>query len=364
MLVKLMILIALFQQLVKVIEKILVEKVREVKKSIENKVKSYLQLLIRFIVSVGLMVWLVTMIDWDEAFQMMKEGSPFYFFLAFMAIQITVATSIWKWKMLIQSSEKKLRNDQVSPTYLGKLYYIGLFFNNFMPGSVGGDVVRIYYLGKKTSVATATTSVLFERITAGFALVGIVLISALFMDQSRPYLISLLVLLIIAVVLYLTFKLFMKKANGAKVDPSSTGKLSLLLGKGKETIVGIGETAKNYRNENWQWWGMILLLSFLFQVGMAWINDLLFRSFGIEVSFLHLLVIITLISVITMIPVSLNGLGVREASYVLFFQSIGVPEGIALSVSLLFFFLVTISSLIGGLFWLMERREMNHEVIG
>ena len=70
---------------------------------------------------------------------------------------------------------------------------------------------------------------------------------------------------------------------------------------------------------------------------MAWINDLLFRSFGIEVSFLHLLVIITLISVITMIPVSLNGLGVREASYVLFFQSIGVPEGIALSVSLLFF---------------------------
>ena len=333
------------------------------KKSKENKVKSYLQLLIRFIVSVGLMVWLVTMIDWDEAFRIMKEGSPFYFVLAFLAIQITVATSIWKWKMLIQSSEKKLRNDQVSPTYLGKLYYIGLFFNNFMPGSVGGDVVRIYYLGKKTGVATATTSVLFERITAGFALVGIVLISALFMDQSRPYLISLLILIIIAVALYIIIKLFMKKVTVTERDSSSQSKLSILMVKGKQAIIGIGDTAKNYRNESWQWWGMILLLSFLFQVGMAWINDLLFRSFGIEVSFLHLLVIITLISVITMIPVSLNGLGVREASYVLFFQSIGVPEGIALSVSLLFFILVTISSLIGGLFWLMERRETNHEAI-
>ena len=52
-----------------------------------------------------------------------------------------------------------------------------------MPGSVGGDVVRIYYLSKKTRVVSATTSVLFERITAGFALVGIVLISSLFMDQ-------------------------------------------------------------------------------------------------------------------------------------------------------------------------------------
>src|SRR6478609_4377673 len=166
------------------------------------------------------MVWLVTMIDWDEAFRIMKEGSPFYFVLAFLAIQITVATSIWKWKMLIQSSEKKLRNDQVSPTYLGKLYYIGLFFNNFMPGSVGGDVVRIYYLGKKTHVATATTSVLFERITAGFALIGIVLISALFMDQSRPYLISLLILIGMAIGLYIIFKLFMKKAKVTERDLS------------------------------------------------------------------------------------------------------------------------------------------------
>ena len=88
---------------------------------------------------------------------------------------------------------------------------------------------------------------------------------------------------------------------------------------------------------------------YLFQVGMAWINDLLFLSFGINIPLLELLVVITLISVITMLPVSLNGLGVREASYVFFFNELGVPEEIALSVSLLFFFLVSISSLIGGI---------------
>lgn len=327
-----------------------------------EKVKSRLQLFIRIVVSVGLLVWLITMIDWNEAFETMKAGSPFYFILAFLAIQITVATSIWKWKMLIESSEGKHCNYHGSPTYLGKLYYIGLFFNNFMPGSVGGDVVRIYYLGKTTSVATATASVLFERITAGVALVGIVLISALFMDQSRPYFISLLIIIGMAVGLYFIFKFLVKKANVPE-KYISRGKLSILLLKAKRAIIGIAETAKNYSNESRQWWGKILLLSFLFQVGMAWINDLLFRSFGIHLSFLHLLVMITLISVITMIPVSLNGLGVRETSYVLFFQSIGVPEGIALSVSLLFFFLVTISSLIGGLFWLMERRKANYEAI-
>ena len=270
----------------------------------------------------------------------MKEGSPFYFIAAFFAIQITVATSIWKWKMLIESPEKKKNDEfQASSTYLGKLYYIGLFFNNFMPGSVGGDVVRVYYLGKTTSVASATTSVIFERITAGFALVGIVLISALFMDQSRPYLITLLILMGIAVVGYLFMKRFVKNVNQADIHSPAQGKLGNLMMKAKKAIVDIGETAKNYKNESWQWWGIIMLLSLLFQVGMAWINDLLFRSFGIEVSFLHLLVIITLISVITMIPVSLNGLGVREASYVLFFQSIGVPEGIYLSFLCYFSFL-------------------------
>ena len=94
----------------------------------EEKIKSRLQLFMRIAVSVGLMVWLVKMIDWDEAFRIMKEGSPFYFVLAFLAIQITVSTSIWKWRILIQSSEKKLANDQASPTYLSETLLYWLIF--------------------------------------------------------------------------------------------------------------------------------------------------------------------------------------------------------------------------------------------
>ena len=329
----------------------------------EGKAKTRLQLILRLVVSTGLMAWLITMIDWEEAFRVMREGSPSFFVAAFLAIQITVLTSIWKWKMLIESPEKKNNPDfKGSTIQLSKLYYIGLFFNNFMPGSVGGDVVRIYYLGKTTSVEVATTSVLWERLTSGLALVGIVLISALFMDQSRPYLITLLILIGLALIVYLILKVWIKKEQSSFKLPKG-GKLHALNAKIKEMLLNIPEK-REFMKESWLWWGKILLLSFLFQVGMAWINDLLFKSFGIDVPFLHLLVIITIISVITMIPVSLNGLGVREVGYVFFFQSIGVPDGVALSVSLLFFFLVTISSLIGGIFWLMERKVSKHEIIG
>ncbi|WP_071396538.1 lysylphosphatidylglycerol synthase transmembrane domain-containing protein [Bacillus tuaregi] len=331
-----------------------------------EKAKSRIQLILRMAVSAGLMVWLMLMIEWEEALRVMKEGSPLFLCAAFIAIQITVLTSIWKWKMLVDSSSKQSSNKYTSMAKLGQLYYIGLFFNNFMPGSVGGDVVRIYYLGKNTTVSTATASVLFERLTSGLALVGIVLISALFMDQSRPYIISLCILLAVSIIGYLLIKHWLKKDIHHSIQPKTTtilGKINSSLIKGKQAIRGVGEKAMDYRTESWKWWGMILLLSLLFQIGMAWINDLLFLSFGIDIPFLHLLVIITLISVITMLPVSLNGLGVREAGYVFFFQGLGVPQGIALSVSLLFFFLVTISSAIGGLFWLIERREARHEAI-
>ena len=84
-----------------------------------------------------------------------------------------------------------------------------------MPGSVGGDVVRIYYLGKNTSVAVATTSVLWERLTSGFGIGRNRLISALFMDQSRPYLITLLILIGLALIVYFIFKVWMKKEQSS-----------------------------------------------------------------------------------------------------------------------------------------------------
>ena len=73
----------------------------------EGKAKTSLQSIVRIVVSTGLMAWLLTMIDWDEAFRVMREGSPFYFVAAFLAIQITVLTSIWKWKMLSRITREK-----------------------------------------------------------------------------------------------------------------------------------------------------------------------------------------------------------------------------------------------------------------
>lgn len=319
----------------------------------KKKLSPKLQLIIRFVVSGGLIFYLFNMIDWKEALEVMKGGSFLYIAAAFVAIQITVSSSVIKWYMLVHPTHHKTNKQDISIHKLGRLYYVGLFFNNFLPGSVGGDLVRVVQLGKQTGIARATASVALERITSGLALVVIVIVSSLFMEDARTYLWSLFLLVALVVILFILVRLWLR---GSEKKGVQKGKLANLINKVKSAISQFGETISNYRGEGWKWWGMIALLSLLFQVGMAWINDLLFMSFGIDVSWLDLLVIITLISVITMIPVSLNGLGVREVSYIFFFQKLGIPDEISLSVSLLFFFLVSISSIVGGLFWLVEKR--------
>jgi len=325
----------------------------------KKDINSKFQLMVRIIVSVGLIVWLVYTIQWEEALHIIREGSLFYMAAAFFVIQLTVFFSVWKWKMLVQSSVKKENKQGVGIFKLGRLYYVGLFFNNFLPSSVGGDFVRVFYLGKTTGMPIAAATVAFERLTSGAAMIIIVLVASLFMESIRPFLITIYAVVAFLIVIGFLFIYWLRTGEQQKEvsNYQNRGKIREVLNNGKNAIRKIGGATVDYRHENWKWWVAVAILSLLFQFGMAWINDLLFLAFGFDVPFYKLLVYISLISIITMLPISINGLGVREASYLLFFKELGVPDGVAVSVSLLFFVLVAVSSLAGGLFWLIERQK-------
>lgn len=301
------------------------------------------------------------MINWQKMFEITRKASFSYLIWAFLAIQLTVLSSVWKWKLLITNENGR---ENVSLLKLGRFYYIGLFFNNFLPGSVGGDVVRVYYLGRVTGLSKAAASVAFERLTSGIALVAIALFSSFFLKTSKTVTLAVLLVAGIVILLGLLVYLLIKKGPKAKM-PNSDEVINTKL-KGLNTVkkgfAQILQTIANYRRKGLFWWGMVSVLSILFQVGLACINQLLFLALGIHIPWLDLLMIITLISVITMLPVSVNGIGVREGSYVFFFQQLGVPSEMAVAVSLLFFFLVSVSSLAGGLFWISERGRQGEAV--
>ncbi|MEH7013067.1 lysylphosphatidylglycerol synthase transmembrane domain-containing protein [Neobacillus niacini] len=311
-------------------------------------------LVIRIGGSTLLILWLVNKFEWNKILEIAKQGSLFYIIAAAIAIQLTVAPSILKWKMLVDSSFNQVDKKGASFNKLGRLYYIGLFFNNFLPGSVGGDVARVYFLGRITGIPIATASVGFERITSGAALIAIAIFASFSMESAREFLFPIFLGTGIILLVFLLAGRWIKQESRVKKEIPHT-KDAIGLQKLKGALVKIGEAASDYRKEGIKWWLWIAILSILFQVGMALINHLLFLSFDISVPWVELLMIITLISVLTMLPISVNGIGVREGCYIFFFHELGVPDEISVTVSLMFFLLVSLSSLAGGFFWMVER---------
>lgn len=327
--------------------------------NIQNKKSLNVKLGFRIIISGVLILWLFSSLEWAMLGDALEHSLPFYLLLAFLAIQLTVLSSVWKWKMLTDALLDKNSGANTTFSALGRLYYIGLFFNNFLPSSIGGDVVRVFQLGRGIGIPKATASVAMERLTSGAALIGILLFSALFFDVAGAFMSSIFLLTSIFLLIFLSLWFLMKKSMQMpkENDLSSKSPIKRLIAKVKQIIYYLGKTIEKFHSQNWKWWLIIALFSVLFQIGMVWINDLLFQAFHIDVPWIQLLLIITLISALTMLPISINGLGVREVGYVLFFKELGVPGEVAAFISLLFFVLVSLSSLLGGLFWLMEKEK-------
>lgn len=302
----------------------------------------------RAAVSTGLLVWLWFSVDRHAILASLKTSDPRPVLGAFLAVQLAAAASTVKWFFLVRD-----RPARVTLGKLFRLYYIGLFFNNFFPGSLGGDVARVLYLGRQTGVPKAAASVVLERLTGGLALVGILLATAGSLPGFRPYLSSILPLagLLVAALLGVLFY----QARPRTTDPEPTPTPGRTLASVGRLVGSLGRELTHYRGLGWRWWTGVALLSLAFQGALVGINGLLLRSFQVSLPWLELSATVCLISALTMLPLGINGLGIRETGYIFLFQRLGVAGETALSVSLLFFLLVLISSLAGGVFWLLER---------
>jgi uncharacterized membrane protein YbhN (UPF0104 family) len=93
-------------------------------------------------------------------------------------------------------------------------------------------------------------------------------------------------------------------------------------------------------------------LSFLLQALVVVVTIFNGVALQLDVPVVFYFILIPLIAVATMIPVSLNGLGIREGAFVFFLAQVGVPEEQALSLALLWLAILIASSAVGGLVWL------------
>jgi len=298
--------------------------------------KKKLLLVIKIVVSFGLLFYLFNQINFNLFLNRYREINLYLLLIAFVAILIQVALSALKWKYIL-TAERIF----IPYKFLLKSYLIGNFLSLFLPSSFGGDIYRVYSLGNYNSDSFQNaSSVLFDRISGLFALVTISILSYATFFKS---IISSNILLLY---IFATLVFWIISSDGI-IEILSRYKFKTI-----GFITKICSSFNKYRKDK-----SVLLkslaISFFFQSNIVLINKLYCVALGIDIDIRYLYMVIPIIYLTEAIPISINGLGIRDSAFVFFFLRAGYSSEDALALSIL---VITIrylyASTVGGTLFL------------
>jgi len=313
--------------------------------------------LVKPLVSIGLYIFIfVYWVDVADLVRQLRATRLEYVLVGILLYCLGQMISAYKWYLLLEPVRLV-----VSYGRAVAIYFIGMFFNIFLPTIVGGDAVKAIVLSRETGAAgRATMSVFMERNVGLLALLTIAAIAVWYAPPLRLLGLSLPMLVLVLLAAYVA-------ANLVLASPRAYAAVDAIvaftpLGGMRHRASSLYDGLVPYRHHV----GLLAIataLSFLFQaivIGVVFLNA---RALGQSFSISALAVFVPLISLASMVPVTVNGLGVREALYVLLFGQLGASRDVAVSLALLYLAVTFVASLPGGIIYALHRPAVHKEEI-
>ena len=297
-------------------------------------------IVLKFVVTIGSLSWILRSIDVTSVLQIIQDSDFKYLLFALIPMLFQVIIAAIRWK-------KVLKNLSHSHSFARVLYclWIGLFFSQTLPSSIGGDVVRGYYICKEgCSLKSSTLSVLLDRIFGMTGLLVLVVITTpLFFNRinDETAKLGLIIISIISVgsILSIFVFNFPKKISHWKV----VRMLFVLMQEAKKIMFSSLSGAK------------LIVLSVVVHTISIISVVILSLGAGLNISWIDIMLIVPLATLFMTIPISIAGWGVREGVMVLGLGYLGVSSESALTLAILFGLLPLIISLPGIVFWIFNR---------
>ena len=305
-------------------------------------------LIIKGCISAGLLIYLFRKIDYTEFIQTFFNIPPLLFVLSGLLYMGCQYLSSYRWQILL-----KAHDVSVSVNRLFSFYLVGMFFNNFLPTSVGGDVVKGYDLYRHSGKGkVAITTVFLERYTG---LVAIIVIGLIALAMEYTYFTDPMVAILLSCIAVSFVCGTLVVANRFVKTLCLTMLRRFQMAKAEKAISALYETFGRYKIHK-RIFLYAIVLSFIIQILNILVYILLADGLGINVPWPYFFLFFPIITVISMLPVSFNGLGMREGMFVYLLAKIGVSSANALSLSVSWFFIVTCISLFGGLIFITRKK--------
>jgi uncharacterized protein (TIRG00374 family) len=312
-----------------------------------------LLLLIKVVLSVGLLTYLLRSVDLSDVLSHVVEGQHSLFAVAVLIYATVVILSTVRWKILLDALGATTTFRKLCQSYM-----VATFFNNFLPSNVGGDVVRVRDAARAAGSHTASLTVAVLDRVIGFV--------ALYFIASTAFLIggpmvrelagARVILLGLTVVFVALGAIFLRSGMvTALVDGFGLRRFPWAY----EKFEAVQAAVNSYRARKTavlEAFGLSLLLQFL---GVSYFY-MVARALRIPLDFEACLLMVPLCTLIQAIPISFNGWGLREGVYVVYFNQVGLPRESALAFSIVAAGLVVLLS-ISGLFVWLARKSHGHD---
>jgi uncharacterized protein (TIRG00374 family) len=307
-----------------------------------------LKLLVRLGVSAALLYFVLRSIDLTALWARVVSMNPLWLALALIVYAAQQMIGVWRWDRLLRA-----QHVEVEKRKLAESIWVSMFFNNFLPSNIGGDVVRITDTAPAAGSKTlATTVVLVDRALGLTALVLVAAVGALiawltgvYVPGSRWLWIGCVVLVAAAI-----FVIAMPDLVSHLLAPLRALQKPWVTERAQRLEEAVMRFGKAPRVMAGAFGGAIVV-----QIAIVAFYLLTAKGLSVPLPMLLGAVLIPVSLAVQMAPISINGFGVREAVFAFFFRRFGLPADAAVALSLVSTGMVMGLSLVGGLLFVKRR---------
>jgi len=297
-----------------------------------RKLNKIALLIIKLAISSGLLYYVLSKVGAEKVLAIIRTISPFAFIFAITIYIFSIYISTMRWRLLLPNEFKEKK--------LFSFYMIGAFFNTFLPGVIGGDAVKTYYLYKEiNSGSISLSSVFMDRYVGFVSLMTMGLVAYIIgFNYLKGSIIEWLLPAIILAFLIGSFVVF-----------------GLRFGKRIRVLSQFYDYFDNYRNQK----ALItktLFLSLIVQTLNIIAIYVITLGLGQHISLMYFFIFFPVITTISTLPISISGIGVREGAFVLLFGLVGIKPEMATAMSFAWFLSVAFGGLTGLFEYLRLKR--------
>jgi uncharacterized membrane protein YbhN (UPF0104 family) len=304
--------------------------------TLSPKTRQVLLNLVRIGISVALLGWIVARAGLHHLLKTTRHADVRPYLLALLIAVAGLVLRAYRWQILLNAVGARVPFRR--SVYL---YFVGAFFNAFLPTGFGGDVVRVLEIGEGATSQQAAGTVFVDRLIGFVALFVLALCALPFSAGLLPPALAWLIAFLAGAVVAGSLLLFegrLLRRMTARFPCALSLAGDAWLGRTYGVITACGKRALLGA----------LGVSVLYNLSLIWSNVLIAQALRLKVSPWIFFLFVPIAAATLLVPLSISGLGVREGIYVTLFGQLGLTAAQSVSLSLATYSLDLVSGLIGG----------------